>query len=147
MTRLALQVAVAAPVETVWAAATDWDRQHEWMLGTSVRVTKGDGRSVGSTLAAFTGKAGVGFTDHMEITVWDPPHRCQVLHTGWPVQGPGIFAVREDGPGRSRFVWGEDLYLPFGVVGAVGWPLVRPFFVGGVRYSLNRFAEFCEEYT
>ena len=32
-----LEVDVAAPVERTWAAATDWDRQGEWMLVTRVR--------------------------------------------------------------------------------------------------------------
>ena len=59
---------VAAPAETTWAALTDWTRQGEWMLGTSVRVTGGDGRGVGSTLAAFTGVGPLGFTDTMRIT-------------------------------------------------------------------------------
>ncbi|MFD9739908.1 SRPBCC family protein [Umezawaea sp. NPDC059074] len=146
MTELELRVPVAASVETTWAAMTDWARQGEWMLGTSVRVTGGDGRGVGSTLAAFTGAGPVGFTDTMRITEWEPPSRCVVLHTGAVVRGTGEFLVSAVGESASEFVWVERLELPFGVVGRVGWPLVRPAFVWGVRRSLTAFARFAEGY-
>ncbi|HST64846.1 MAG TPA: hypothetical protein VLM05_06630, partial [Mycobacteriales bacterium] len=49
------EVDVDAPVERTWAAATDWDRQGEWMLGTTVRGTVNDGRGVGGGIRAATG--------------------------------------------------------------------------------------------
>jgi hypothetical protein len=48
--------------------------------------------------------------------------------------------------GRSVFHWGEMLDLPLGAAGRVGWPVVRPAFVAGVKLSLRRFAEFCMSY-
>ncbi|MGQ0841456.1 SRPBCC family protein [Actinokineospora sp.] len=139
------RVDIAAPAETTWAAITDWARQGEWMLGTTVRVTAGDGRAVGSRLAAFTGAARIGFTDTMEITAWAPPHRCEVLHTGRLVRGTGLFEVVPRGE-RSTFVWHERLDLPLGAVGALGWRVVGPGFRYGVRRSLRKFAEFAEGY-
>lgn len=65
-------VPVAAAPETVWAVATDWPRQREWMLGTEVRVLSGGG-GLGTQLLAFTGLGGVGFVDTMEITEFQPP--------------------------------------------------------------------------
>jgi hypothetical protein len=38
------------------------------------------------------------------------------------------------------FVWSEQLELPLGAVGRLGWPVVRPLFLAGVRRSLDRFA-------
>jgi hypothetical protein len=38
------------------------------------------------------------------------------------------------------FVWSEELELPLGALGRLGWPLVRPLFLAGVRRSLDRFA-------
>lgn len=137
---LTLSVDVAAPVEATWRAAVDWERQGEWVLGTTVR---GTGAAVGGTLEAFTGVGRLGFLDTMEITVWDPPHRCEVLHTGRVVRGTGLFLV-EERPGGSRFVWSETLDLPLGAVGRVGWPLVRPLFAAGVRRSLQKFARMVE---
>jgi len=135
-----LEVVVEAPVEQTWAAAVDWDRQDEWMLGTRVRGTAQDGVGVGGGIEAFTGVGRLGFLDTMEITAWDPPQRCAVLHTGRVVRGTGLFEVRELGEERSVFVWSEQLELPLGVLGRLGWPVVRPLFLAGVRRSLDRFA-------
>lgn len=140
---LALTVDVHAPVTDTWHAAVDWEAQSAWMLGTEVRATRGGGRAVGGTLEAFTGLtvAGrrLGFLDPMRITAWDPPHRCDVVHTGRVVRGTGTFAV-EERPGGSRFLWREDLDLPLGLLGRLGWLLVRPLFAAGLRVSLQRFA-------
>jgi len=137
--RIALEVVVDAPVEQTWAAAVDWDRQGEWMLGTSVTATAQGGQGVGGGLEAFTGLGRLGFLDTMEITAWEPPHRCAVLHTGRLVRGTGLFEVQPRGT-RSAFLWSEDLELPLGAAGRAGWPVVRPLFVAGLRRSLDRFA-------
>jgi hypothetical protein len=129
-------VDVAAPVEATWAAAVDWDAQGDWVLGTRVRS---EGQGLGGRIEAFTGLGRVGFLDTMEITVWEPPHRCEVLHTGKVVRGTGVFVV-EPRPGGSRFVWEETLELPLGALGRAGWPLVRPLFEAGLRLSLRLFA-------
>jgi len=140
------RVDVDAPAETVFAAATDWQRQREWMLGTTVRIRQGDGRCVGSELEALTGIAGIGITDHMRITVWDAPARCEMRHLGRVVRGTGIFAVAPRGRDAATFEWTEELELPLGALGKAGWPLIRPLVAWGLRYSLDRFAEFCRTY-
>ncbi|HEX6074304.1 MAG TPA: SRPBCC family protein [Micromonosporaceae bacterium] len=129
-------VDVSVPAERLWHAVTDWHRQGEWMLGTTVRITAGDGRSVGSRLAART----YGVTDLMVITVWDPPRRCEVSHTGRLVRGVGVFEVRPRGPDAATFRWQERLELPLGTLGRWGWILVRPGFRAGLRVSLGRLA-------
>jgi len=30
--------------------------------------------------------------------------------------------------------------LPLGIVGRIGWIFIKPFFVAGIKYSLNKFA-------
>jgi hypothetical protein len=143
---LTMRVDVEASPETVFAAATDWDRQGEWMLGTTVRVRHGDGRSVGSEVEAITGIGGIGVADRMQITVWDAPSRCEMRHLGRVVRGMGIFTVWPRGRDAATFEWTEQLELPLGMLGALGWPLVRPFFRWGLRFSLDRFAAFCRTY-
>lgn len=91
-------------------------------------------------MEAFSGIGRVGFLDPMEITLWQPPRACHVLHTGRVVRGTGAFEVEPRGDNRSRFHWREDLDLPLGAPGRIGWLLVRPLFVYGVRLSLRRFA-------
>lgn len=141
---LVLTVDVAAPVEQTWAGAVDWAGQGDWMLGTRVRPTRQDGQGVGGAIEAFTGVGPVGFLDTMEITRWEPPHLCHVVHTGRVVKGTGTFEVQPRPEGGSRFVWREDLELPLGPLGRAGWPLVRPVFSYGVRLSLRRFARWVE---
>lgn len=141
---IALSVAINAPAQAVWEAITDWPAQGQWMLGTKVWVTHGDGQSAGSTLAAYTGIKPLGFLDTMTITRWEPPVRCDVIHTGRVVRGTGTMAVSDLGNGRSEFHWSEDLDLPLGIIGQLGFPLVKPFFVAGVRASLEKFARLVE---
>jgi hypothetical protein len=137
---VAADVVVDAPPEALWAAVTDWERQAEWMLGTRVRVVGGPAEGVGARLEAFTGVGRAGFVDSMVVTEWDPPRRATVLHTGRVVRGTGLFEVLALPGGRSRFVWAEDLELPLGLVGRLGFPVVRPVFLAGVRSSLARLA-------
>ena len=141
---LVLTVDVDAPVERTWAGAVDWAGQGDWMLGTRVRPTRAGGQGVGGAIEAFTGFGPLGFLDTMDITLWEPPHRCHVLHTGRLVKGTGAFEVEALPAGRSRFVWREDLELPLGALGRLGWPLVRPVFAYGVQLSLRRFARWVE---
>ena len=144
-THLALDVLIAAPVQRVFAALTDWPAQGEWMLGTRVRAVDGDGTGVGARLAAWTGAGPVGFLDTMTVTRWEPPHRVDVLHTGRVVRGTGTMEVLALPGDRSRFVWAEDLDLPLGALGRVGWMVVRPGFAAGVRRSLRTFADLVEQ--
>lgn len=137
---LALSVDVDAPAEQTWAAAVDWATQADWMLGTRVRTTRQDGSGVGARLEAFTGVGRLGFLDPMEITVWQPPRSCHVVHLGRVVRGTGAFEVEPRGDDRSRFYWREDLDLPLGRIGRAGWVLARPLFAYGVNLSLRRFA-------
>ena len=132
-------MAVAAPVHRVWSALTDWARQGEWMLGTTVRPTSGDGQGVGGGIEAFTGIGRLGVLDVMEITVWDPPHRCHVLHVGRLLRGTGEFEVAPH-EGGSIVRWREDLRLPLGGLGRAAWWVVGPLARYGVRRSLRAFA-------
>jgi len=138
-------VDVDAPPEQVWRAAMDWERQGEWILGTRVRLVEGDGESLGSRVAAVTGIAGVGVSDTMEIVEWEPPRRCVVRHTGRVVRGLGIFEVTPL-DGGSVFSWTEELMLPLGMLGQLGWPLVRPAMRAGLDLSMRRFARFASAY-
>lgn len=145
---LELTVPVQAPAEQVFAGATDWDGQTDWMLGTVVEATDQQGEGVGGGISAFTGVrtpfGRLGFLDTMVITRWDPPRRCDVLHTGRVVRGTGVFSVVPRGPQEADFVWREDLELPLGALGRIGWVLVKPAFAAGVKLSLKRFARWVE---
>jgi uncharacterized protein YndB with AHSA1/START domain len=142
---LALAVDVDAPPEVVFDALTDWTSQGEWMAGTSVRVTDGDGHSVGSRILARTAAGPVGFDDPMEITGWDRPRRVQVHHLGRVVRGDGAFEVEALADGRSRFHWVEWLDVPLGLLGQVGFAVARPALGAAVLPSLRGFARWAEK--
>ncbi|NEK86542.1 SRPBCC family protein [Blastococcus saxobsidens] len=151
MPELEERIDVDAPPEQVWAALTAWTRQGEWMVATDVRTVAGPAQGVGGRLAARTGLPlpggrHVGLLDTMVITKWDPPRLVEVQHTGRLVRGPGIFRIEKRGTG-STFVWTERLYLPYGLLGVVGWVLVKPFALVGIRWSLRRFAAFAATFT
>jgi uncharacterized protein YndB with AHSA1/START domain len=131
---------VDAPVEKVWDALTDWEAHDRWMLFTRAQ----GGRAEGETISAFTGIGGLGFVDTMTITVWEPPHRAVVRHTGRVVRGSGAFEVEAVSAGRSRVVWSEWVDLPFGLLGRLGWPLGRPVLRAVVQLSLRRLARYVE---
>ncbi len=145
MAELALTVDVDAPPEVVFDALTDWTNQGQWMAGTAVRVTHGDGRSVGSRILARTAAGRVGFDDPMEITGWDRPRRVQVHHLGRVVRGDGAFEVEPLPDGRSRFHWVEWLEPPLGWFGQAGFAVTRPLIAAAVRPSLRAFARWAEK--
>ena len=137
ITRVAITSRIVLPVppEQAWQAVVDWPRQDQWMLATRVR----GGHGPGAQVVARTEIGPVGFTDTMVITVWEPPHRCVVEHTGRVLRGAGIFEVVPAGAG-SEFRWTERLELPFAAAGRWGWRVVRPLAQRGMDLSLRRFA-------
>ena len=145
---LPMPVEVDAPAAAVWSYVTDWERQGEWMLGTRVRVTGGDGRGVGTTLHAVTGVGPIGVPDTMEVVEFvEPtdatPGRAAVRHTGRIIRGEGFFEVAPLGPHRCRFTFTELIDLPLGALGRLGWPLARPVVKAGFVASLRRMATRC----
>ncbi len=157
--RLQREVEVAAPASAVWDYVTDWPRQGEWVPLTHVERVDG-GPGLGERFRAWTGlgrppatpgsrrgvtRRGVGFWDPMTVTVWeltpDGGGRCEVLHRGAVVEGEGEFIVRARGDGGSTFVWAEVVALPFGVVGALGWRLVRPVVERVIDRGLRTMAD------
>jgi carbon monoxide dehydrogenase subunit G len=139
LSELVVTVDVRVPADRAWEALTDWENQGEWMLGTRVRGTAQNGRGVGGGIEGWTGVGPLGFLDTMVITVWEPPHRCLVDHTGRVVRGTGGFEVAALGDGRCRVLWFERVDVPFGGVGRIGWPLLRPVVRWGVARSLRNF--------
>jgi carbon monoxide dehydrogenase subunit G len=141
--RVSVGVPVRAPVGAVWDAVTDWAAQGAWIPATRVRAVDGDGRGVGGRIEAFTGLGRVGFLDTMVVTEWRPPTWCAVEHTGRVVRGAGAFRVTPT-PDGAVFTWSEDLRVPGGALGGVGWRLVSPFVRLAVRRALTRLAHSIE---
>ncbi len=148
MVELRVAVDVAAPPAQVFAGLTDWTHQGEWMPGTRVRVTKGEGTAVGDEILARTALPGVlrriGFDDPMRITVWESARRCDVLHLGRVVRGTGAFIVEPRDGGGSRFSWVEWVDAPFGRLGERVLRIGRRPTEFALRIALARFARWVE---
>ena len=138
MAELVLTQVVEAPAERVFEVLTDWSVHDRWMLFTRA---EGD-NAEGGEIRAFTGVGRLGFLDTMTITVWEPPRRAVVRHTGKVVRGSGAFEVEDLGNGRSRVVWSEWILLPLGALGQLAWPVARIPLRLLLQASLRRLARY-----
>lgn len=129
---IAMSLVINAPIEKVWAAIADWESQSDWMLQTTVKVTSEIREGVGTSIAAFTGLGKLGIMDHMTVTAWQPPHVCDVVHTGKIIKGTGRFELTAMDTSRTRFDWSEEILAPRAL-----FLLIAPGLYAGVRISLN----------
>jgi uncharacterized protein YndB with AHSA1/START domain len=115
--------------EEAWDVLTRWEGQVDWMLDADQIVVRSPQREgVGVRLDVKTRLFQIpAFTDAMEVTAWDPPHRLEIAH-GLPVQGLGTWAL-EPIPAGTRFTWTEEVTLAVPVLGrlaaAVYVPVMR----------------------
>ena len=126
-----------------WKAIADWEAQGNWMLQSKVWVTSEIREGVGTSIAAFTGPfykryprfSKVGLLDTMVVTNWQPPSRCDVLHTGKVLKGTGTFELVEISQDATRFNWSEDIECS-----RLQFLAIYPFLWIGVRISLARLS-------
>ena len=127
-----MSLVIDAPIEKVWDALADWESQGDWMLQTTVEVTSDIREGVGTSIAAFTGVGKLGIMDHMTVTSWNPPHVCDVLHTGKIIKGTGRFELTALSTQSTRFDWSEEVLAPRAV-----FLFIAPSLYAGVRISLS----------
>lgn len=136
---LAITVKLPVSIDTAWAAIQDWESQSNWMLLTKVWVTSQIREGIGTEIEAFTGlipsKKFFGILDSMRVTQWNPPHSCEVLHTGKIIKGTGLFRLEEINEKETLFHWSEIVIAPRAL-----FLLTLPGLYLGVRISLSRFA-------
>jgi hypothetical protein len=130
---IAMSLIINAPIEKVWASVADWEAQGDWMLQTKVEVTSQIREGVGTAIAAFTGMGKIGVMDHMQVTTWQPPNICDVVHTGPIIKGTGRFELISLDQGSTRFDWSEEILAPRAL-----FLLIAPGLYAGVRISLMR---------
>ena len=134
---------VPAPVATVFAALSDWERQGEWIPFTTVRVVEGDGGE-GSRIEAVTVVGPAVLRDRMQVSRLDPPYEIRVVHYGSVLRGPGVLRCTPLGDERTQVVWHEWFHLPGGLLGRMAGPLLWPGSKAGLTQALRRFAKLVE---
>jgi hypothetical protein len=138
-----ISLTLACNQERAWQAIADWEGQGNWMLQSKVWVTSQIREGVGTSIAAFTGPlyksypkfAKFGLLDTMVVTNWQPPIRCDVLHTGKVLKGTGTFELIEISQSATRFNWSEDIECS-----RLQFLAIYPFLWIGVRISLARLS-------
>ena len=138
-----ISLTLACNQERAWHAIADWEGQGNWMLQSKVWVTSQIREGVGTSIAAFTGPfyksypkfAALGLLDTMVVTNWQPPIRCDVLHTGKVLKGTGTFELVEISKNATRFNWSEDIECS-----RLQFLAIYPFLWIGVRISLARLS-------
>lgn len=139
---LALSIAIPRSQEDTWKAIVDWKGQSKWMLQTTVWVTSEITEGTGTTIAAITGPfhklyprmKWAGLLDLMEVTNWQPPVQCDVIHYGKIIKGSGTFRIEALDEHNSVFRWSEEIKAPKFL-----FLLAAPFILIGVKISLARF--------
>lgn len=148
MAELVVAVEVAASADQVWTQLVDWPTHGAWMLLTRVEPTTKETAGVGAGIVGVTGLGRFAIRDTMIVTAWQPPPaqpaRCAVEHTGRIVRGSGAFEVEGLDPTHARLIWSEWVRLPFGLVGQLGWLVVRPVLGLSLKISLRRLAKYVE---
>ena len=139
---LSHSVVIAASQARVWEKLTDWPSQSSWMAMTSVE-SRSDGEALGTEIFALTGlfarrsfkiKKYLGILDHMVITHWQPPEKCEVEHIGRVIMGIGRFTLVAINEHSTRFDWYEEIAAPKLLMRGIS-----PAIMLGVRFSLWRF--------
>jgi hypothetical protein len=132
---IAISLKIDAPIQKVWESLAQWDKQGDWMLQTKVWVTSEITEGIGTSINAFTGIARLGVLDSMTVTSWQPPHTCDVVHTGKIIKGTGRFHLVEVSADTTLFDWSEEVIAPRAL-----FLMILPALYCGVRISLSRFA-------
>ena len=145
LSHLELSIKVDKPIEAVWKSLVDWKSQSNWMLQTKVWSELDQDRTIkngkGVLVFAFTGlfpslypKLRLGILDTMEITKWQPPLLCEVVHIGKVIRGVGKFELKKSRD-KSIFYWQEEIIAPVYLL-----VIIKPIMLLGVWLSLRRFA-------
>lgn len=142
-TPIRTMVVIDAPIAEIWAIVTDIPLQLEWMREMKdVRVTTAGPTGVGTRGEATVRIAGIGVTDPVEVTVFDPPVRYAIRHEG-RFAGGGEITLEAGADGATTIVrWAETLVPPLlPELGAlVQAPILRSIFQADL-HRLRRLVE------
>ena len=124
---LTFKIMIAADQHVIFDYLSDWQKQSDWILFTTVEKVSAEPDGTGTKLLAKTGYGPLTFIDTMLVTEWLPPASITVEHTGRVILGKGVFTIRTVTEHSCEFIWQEITPVPFGLVGRIGLIIVKPF--------------------
>jgi uncharacterized protein YndB with AHSA1/START domain len=134
---------VDAPIAETWAVVADIPRQPEWMHEMKrVTLTTPGPVDVGTRGEATVRIFGIGVSDPVEVTAFEPPTRFAIRHEGL-YAGGGLITLEPGADGTTTIVrWSETLIPPvLPELGAVAQePVLRAIFQADLR-RLKRLVE------
>jgi len=141
VSRIDVEVPIAAAPAVVWAHLADIPSHVEWMAdAVDIRFVTERHEGVGVRFDCDTKVGPLRLVDRMEVTEWEPERRMGVRHVGL-VTGSGTFSLRADGPGSTTMTWSEDLRFPWWLAGRLGAWVARPVLSRIWRGNLRRLRE------
>ena len=144
---LTFKITIAAEPQTIFDYLSDWEKQSDWILFTTVHKVSTAPNQQGTQLLAQTKFSKLQFIDTMLVTEWLPPHKIIVEHTGRVILGKGVFKINKISERNCEFIWQEITPVPFGFVGQVGLVLVMPFMKLMFGLSLKKLKKAIETAT
>jgi hypothetical protein len=145
MAHIRVSTVIEAPPDAVWAVVEPISDHVEWMADAeAIRFTSDRHEGVGTTFECDTKVGPFRLTDLMEITEWEPLTVMGVRHSGL-VTGTGRFTLRPAGPGRTEFMWEEDLTFPMWMGGPLRDPVGSRVLEVIWRRNLARLKRIVEE--
>ena len=139
-------VVIDAPIERVWAELADIEGQTRWMHDMkAVRILTDGPIGVGTIGEADVRIFGIGVTDPVTITEFQPPTRFALTHDG-TFKGGGVFDLEAGPDGSTTIVrWEETLIPPIlpNLGAAIGQPILSAIF----QADLERLRDLVEGRT
>jgi carbon monoxide dehydrogenase subunit G len=130
---------IDAPVAAVWADVSEMATHAEWMTDAESISFAGDRRSGMGTVMIVPTRVGPFTTeDWIIVTHWEEQRAMGVIHVGI-VSGVGMFRLEPEGE-RTRFVWEEELTLPWALGGPLGEIVAKPIIGAIWKANLSRLA-------
>jgi uncharacterized membrane protein len=104
-------IVVDAPIDRVWAELADVAGQARWMQEIkAIRVPDGP-VEVGMTCEADVRMFGIGVTDQVTITAFEPPVRYAISHDG-TFKGSGTITLESGADDTTTIVRWDELLIP-----------------------------------
>ena len=139
---LKMAIAIDAPIEAVWEAVSDIERQPLWMLEMkSVRLLTPGPVGVGTRGEADLRIFLLGVVDPVEVDRYDPPVAFGIRHVG-VFAGSGRIALEALDARRTRVRWDERLVPP--LFPNLGQLFQKPILGAIFQADLERLKEMVE---